>query len=238
MKEQVKRNIFLTGMKDAIPVGAGYFAVSFSLGMMAKRCGLTPLAGFISSLINHASAGEYAELTVIKSASSLLEMAIIIFITNLRYSLMSLSYSQRFDPNTKLGHRILMCFGITDEIYALNISRPGYLSPTYTYGAMTLAIPLWSLGTAIGISIGNILPEEIVAALSISLYGMFIAIIIPPAKKDRILALCICVSFAISYAASKLPITAKWSEGSRVIVLTIVLSALAALIFPRKEVCS
>ncbi len=229
------KTAFREGLKTGIPIGAGYLAVAFSLGMMAKQIGLTPLQGFISSFVNHASAGEYAEFTVIKGAGSLLEMAVIIFITNLRYSLMSLSYSQRFSPQTGLLHRLLMCFGISDEIYGATIAQTGPLVPAYTYGQMLIALPSWCSGTALGIMIGNILPDVVVAALSVALYGMFLAIIIPPSKKDKIVGLFVIISFLLSYLASVLPFTKELSESIRTIILTVFISGLAALLFPRNE---
>ena len=226
---------FSKGMKDAIPIAAGYLAVAFSLGMTAKRIGLTPLQGFISSFVNHASAGEYAEFTVIRAGGSLLEMAIIIFITNLRYSLMSLTYSQRFAPDTHWLHRFLMSFGISDEIFAVSVGRPGDLVPAYTYGVMALALPSWCTGTALGIMVGNILPDMVVGALSVSLYGMFLAIIIPPAKKNKIVGVLVVISFTASYLATKLPILSELSESMRTIFLTIVISTGAAILFPVKK---
>lgn len=231
----INRTAYFTGLRDSVPIALGYMAVSFSLGMMAKRIGLTPLQGFISSFVNHASAGEYAEFTVMKAGASFLEMAIIIFITNLRYSLMSLSYSQRFAKDTSLIHRFIMCFGISDEIYGVTIARSGDLVPAYTYGVMSLALPFWCTGTALGIMVGNILPTSVVGALSVALYGMFLAIIIPPAKKDKIVAILIVVSFALSYIASKLPIISTWTESMRTIVLTLIITGCAAMLFPKKE---
>ena len=234
-KNRFNGKIFVQGIRDSIPIGLGYMAVSFSLGMMARKIGLTPLQGFISSFLNHASAGEYAEFTVIGSDAAYWEMALIIFVTNIRYSLMSLAYSQRFSKDTNLLNRIIMSFGISDEIFGINIARGGELSPSYTYGVMTFAILCWSVGTPIGITVGNILPSNVVAALSVALYGMFVAIIVPPAKKDKIVGLFIVISFIASYVATKLPYLSSITEGMRVIIVTIVVTIIAAVLFPRKE---
>ncbi len=127
-----------------------------------------------------------------------------------------------------------MSFGIADEVYAATISNEGYLMPAYTYGIMLLALPSWCTGTALGIMIGNILPSSIVAALSVALYGMFLAIIIPPAKKDKIVGVVVIISFLLSYLASVLPLVRGLSESLRTIILTILISVVAALLFPRR----
>lgn len=229
------KNNFAKGMRDGIPIALGYFAVAFSLGMMARKIGLSPFQGFISSFMNHASAGEYAEFTVIGANSPLWEMALIIFITNARYMLMSFSYSQRFKPETSWIHRVLLSFGITDEIFGATISHANEVTPAYTYGLMAISIPFWATGTAIGIMVGNALPGQIVGALSVALYGMFLAIIVPPAKKDKVIAGAVVISFTLSYLATKIPGIKSLSESMRVIILTVVISSVVALLFPHKE---
>ena len=238
VKEKTKKikNIgFYEGLRDGVPIALGYFAVAFSLGITARKAGLNALQGFISSVLNHASAGEYAEFTVIQAGAPYVEMALIILVTNARYLLMSCALSQRFDPKTGLLHRILVGFGITDEIFGASIARKGAVDPWYHYGAMLVAIPAWSLGTAIGIVAGNILPVSVVSALSVALYGMFLAIIIPPARKSKVVAGIIVICFICSYLASVLPIVSEISGGTRTIILTVGISAIAALMFPRVE---
>jgi len=228
------KQAFAQGVKDGIPIALGYFAVAFSLGIAAKIVGLNPFQGFLSSFLNHASAGEYAEFTVIGSQAPYWEMVLIIMVANARYLLMSTALSQRFDPKTKIGHRLIVGFGITDEIFGAAINRPGCINPWYVYGLMFLPLPLWASGTAIGIVAGNILPASVTSALSVALYGMFIAIIIPPARKSRVIALIVAVSFILSFVADRF--LSVISEGMRTIILTVVISALAALIFPHEEV--
>ena len=154
--------------------------------------------------------------------------------TNARYLLMSCALSQRFDPKTGLLHRILVGFGITDEIFGASIARKGAVDPWYHYGAMLVAIPAWSLGTAIGIVAGNILPVSVVSALSVALYGMFLAIIIPPAKENKVVAGLIMISFICSFLASHISVLASISGSMRTIILTVVISAAGALLFPVK----
>ena len=224
--------IFQRGMKDAVPIGLGYFAVAFSLGIAARNAGMNAFPGFLLSFLNNASAGEYAGITVIAANASYIEIAVVTLIANARYLLMSCAMGQRLKPGLSFGHRLLMGYDITDELFGIAISRPGYLEPFYTYGAMLTAIPCWAAGTACGIIAGNIMPARVVSALSVSLFGMFLAIIVPPAKKDKVVAALIILAFATSYAASCLPVVSSISEGTRTIILTVILSAGAAYFFP------
>lgn len=228
----MKNKVFLEGMRDGIPIGLGYFAVAFSLGIVARNAGLTPLQGFISSFLCVASAGEYALFTSIQAAASFLEIAIITLVVNARYLLMSTALTQRFDPKTPLIHRFFVGFGITDEIFGITIARPGFINPVYNYGALLVAVPLWSIGTSLGIIAGNFLPARVVSALSVALYGMFLAIIVPPAKKNLVIMTAVLVSFAASYACSKLPYVSQFSGGTRTIILTILISTIVAIIKP------
>lgn len=131
-------------------------------------------------------------------------------------------------------HRLIIAYDVTDELFGITIARPGYLNPFYTYGAIVLAAPAWSVGTALGIMAGNVLPLRVVSALSVALYGMFLAIIIPPARKDKVVAALVAISFALSFAGSYLPVVSSMSSGTRTIILTVVISSAAAILFPRK----
>ena len=228
----MKNKVFLEGLRDGLPIGLGYFAVSFSLGIVARNASLTPVQGFIASLLCVASAGEYALFTSIQAAASFLEIALITLVVNARYLLMSTALTQRFDPKTPLIHRFLIGFGVTDELFGITIARPGYINPIYNYGAFLVAIPLWCIGTSLGIIAGNFLPARIVSALSVALYGMFLAIIVPPAKKNMVILISVLISFAASFACSKLPLVSQLSGGTRTIILTIVISSIVAIIKP------
>lgn len=229
-----KKN-FREGMKHGLPIGLGYFAVAFSLGIVAQSVGLTPFQGFLGSVLNHASAGEYAMLILIGSWASFPEVFLMSVVANARYLLMSCALSQRFSPETGLLHRICVGWGITDEIFGITIARSGFVRPEYTYGAMCVATPLWALGTMFGIIAGNILPMRIVSALSVALYGMFIAIIIPPAKKDRVVLGMIIISFVLSFVFGIIPILSGISSGTKTIILTVLIAGIGAVIFPIKE---
>ncbi len=226
------KKVFIKGMHDGVPIALGYLAVSFSLGIAAKNAGMTPFQGFLASALCNASAGEYAGFVTIAALASFAEIAIITLIANARYMLMSCAMSQRISPDTSIIHRILMGFYLTDELFAIAIARPGYLNPYYTYGAVSIAGPSWSIGTALGAMAGNLLPGNITSALSVSLYGMFLAIIIPPSRKSKIIAGIVAVSFAASFAAGYIPLISSFSDGTKTIILTIVISVLAAVLFP------
>lgn len=229
------RHIFAQGARDGIPIGLGYFAVAFSLGISAKAAGLDPVQAFIASLLTIASAGEYAAFTLIAAGASYLEMAAVIFITNCRYILMSCAMSQRISPDESTGHRIGMGAFITDEIFGASISREGYLVPAYTYGLASTSVLPWALGTMFGVIAGNILPSSVVTALSVSIFGMFIAIIVPPSKKDPVVMGTVAVSFLLSWLSGKASFITGVSEGTRIMLLTIAIAAAAALLFPVKE---
>ena len=227
-------SVFKQGMKDGIPIGLGYLAVSFSLGIMARKVGLTPIQGFIASFLCNASAGEYAGFTIIAACGTYIEMAIAILIANARYLLMSCSMSQRMAPGLKLRHRLLMAYNLTDEVFAISIARPGWLNPFYTYGATVISIPCWATGTALGVIAGNLMPLRLVSAFSVALYGMFLAVIIPQAKKDKTIAIIIVICFIVSYASTYIPFMNELSDGTKTIIFTVVISAIAAILFPRK----
>lgn len=222
---------FRKGLKDGIPIALGYFAVSFSLGIYAKSSGLTAIQGFFASITMNASAGEYVGFTLMASSATYWETIIGTLVTNARYFLMSCSLSQKFNKDTSLIHRFLIAYGITDELFGISMVQ-AKLSPFYSYGAYCIALPAWAIGTALGIIAGNILPIQIVSALSVALYGMFLSIIIVPAKKDKVIAVCIIISFLSSWICQTI---LPFSEGTIIILLTIIISALAAYFFPKKE---
>ena len=227
-----RRSVYFEGLRDGFPIGLGYFAVSFSLGIAARNAGLTVTQGLLSSLLCNASAGEYALFTLIGSGAACVEIALATLIINARYLLMSCALSQRMSPDMPFYHRFFIGFDVTDELFGITIARPGCVEPRYFYGAMTASIPMWAAGTALGIFMGNLLPARIVSALSVALYGMFLAIIIPPARKDRVVAALVLLSFVLSFACSYLPGVAALSDGTRTILLTVLISGAAAVLFP------
>ncbi len=233
MKKQQKS--FFEGLRDGLPIGFGYFAVAFSLGIAARNAGPSPLQGFFASLFTNASAGEYVVFSLIQAGTTILEIILISLITNARYLLMSCALSQKLDPSVSLKHRLIIGADVTDELFAIAVSRPKTLEPLYYYGAMVTSVPFWAFGTALGILMGNLLPLRVVSALSVALFGMFLAVIIPPAKKSKIIALLISVSFLLSALFAYLPFLSQISEGTRTILLTLLIAGGAAAIFPVKE---
>ena len=146
--DQFSRKVFCDGMRDGVPIALGYFAVSFSLGIAARKAGFTPFQGFLVSLLNNASAGEYAAFALIMANATYFEVAVITLIANALYLLMSCALAQRFAPETPFWHRLLIGYDVTDELFGITIARPGSLNPYYTYGAILLAAPAWASGTA------------------------------------------------------------------------------------------
>lgn len=224
------------GAHDAIPVGLGYFAVAFSLGIICRSSGLTVFQGFLASLLNNTSAGEFAAITLIGNNASYMEIALVTLIANARYMLMSCALSQRLQPGQSFLHRLGIAFAVTDELFGIAIARKGYLEPAYYYGAMAVAIPGWSLGTACGIIAGSALPERIVSALSVALFGMFLAIIIPPARESRVILTVVITSFIASFVATYVEPLAQLTGGTRTIILTVAIAAAAAWLRPVHDV--
>ena len=230
-----RRHWFLKGMKDGIPIMLGYFAVSIALGISARNAGMTAAQATIASALIMASAGQYIGFTLIAAGASYLEVMVMEAIANARYLLMSASLSQKLDSKTPLIHRLLVGLWITDEIFGVSVSVDGKLNPFYNYGMAAVATPGWSLGTLVGVVLGNVLPVRVVSALSVGLYGMFISIFVPPAKKNRIIAWLVLLSFAASWAFSAISWFDGISSGIKIIILTIAISLGAALLFPVRQ---
>lgn len=227
--------IYKKGLKDGIPIFLGYLAVSFSFGIQAKLIGLTIFEAGLLSATNLTSAGQFAGLLSIASNAALTEVIISQLIINSRYILMSSALSQKINPKTPILHRAAMAFGVTDEIFALSNAYPGELNPFYHYGQMTVSILGWTLGTILGVISGDILPAGVVASLSIALYGMLIAIIVPPSKENHILKGLIITSMVASFTFSVMPVVKEISPGIRLIILTLIITSFAAYFFPIKE---
>jgi len=229
------KSCFMKGMRDGVPIALGYFAVSFSLGIAARSAGFTAFQALLMSLFNNASAGEFAAFTLIGAGAGYLEVALMTLVTNARYLLMSCALSQKLDPSLPLRHRMLIGFDVTDEIFGVSIAYPGRLNPLYSYGVFLLALPGWALGTYFGVLMGNILPVRLVSALSVALFGMFIAVFMPPARKEKVIGALVVVAMFLSWVFSTVDFFSFMSEGARVIFLTVAISAVAAVLFPVKD---
>ena len=229
----MNRKKFLEGLRDGLPIALGYLAVSFGIGISCNAAGITALQGFLMSLFNNASAGEYGGITVITENAGVWMMVLMTLIINARYMLMSCALSQKLSPDTPLGVRMLIGFDVTDEVFGIAIAQEGLLNVWYFIGAMCAALPGWSLGTLFGALAGNVLPVWAMNGFSVMLYGMFLAIIMPEGKKNRVVLGCIGMSFVLSGLAAKFLPTL--SSGMRILLLTIFISAAAAILFPREN---
>ena len=193
---------------------------------------MNALQAGLMSLGMVASAGEYAAIVLIGSGAGVFEMITTCIVVNLRYFLMSCSLSQKLSPDLPFYHRFMLPYCITDEIFGLSSAVQGWLDPRYSYGMTIISVAGWTTGTVLGVLLGNIMPAWAVNALSVSLYGMFLAIIIPPARKDRFIAGLVVTSMAASGLFAVLPLLREISGGFKVIILTLLIAGAAAFIHP------
>lgn len=224
---------FLKGLYHGIPIALGYLSVSFGFGIMAVKAGISILAAVGISVTNLTSAGQAAGVAIIAAGGSYIEMALTQLVINIRYSLMGLSLSQRLDKSFTTPHRLIASFGITDEIFAVASAQPGRVTPWYMYGLILISFLGWSGGTLLGAAAGQFLPAAITDAMGIVLYGMFLAIIIPPARKEKSVLTVVVIAALFSILFNYL-LTAV-SPGFAVIISAIAASAAAALLFPIDE---
>ena len=237
---------FLKGLKGGIPIGLGYFSVSFWFGILACSKGLGALLALLMAATNLTSAGQAAGLEIIcrniteagavlLSAAAVSEMAITQLVINLRYSLMGLSISQKMSPRFGTLHRLAASAFITDEIYAVASSKKGEIEPRYWYGLSVVPYFSWALGTVSGALAGDVLPGALGDALGISLYGMFLAIVVPPARDSKAVAFTAVLASVLSCLMYYLPVFSFIGSGFRVIICAVISAALAAFIFSRGE---
>lgn len=221
---------FIKGLSNGIPICLGYFSVSFGFGILAVKSGLQAIDAILISMTNLTSAGQAAGVGIIAAAGTLLEMAITQFVINLRYSLMGLTLSQKLSDKFTTIHRLIASFGITDEIFAVAVSQKDKLVPSYMYGLILISASGWVGGTALGAVAGLALPASLTAAMGILLYGMFIAIIVPAArkcKKDLIVIL-----LAAAFSAIFKYLLPSVSFGFAIIISAILAAVIGAILFP------
>ncbi len=222
---------FLLGMKKGIPVALGYLAVSFSFGVMAAK-GITPLMATIISATNLTSSGQYAGVQLMMRNASYIELVLTVLLINLRYSLMSISLSQKLDPSMHIGTKLIIGFGVTDEVYALSITSPHKLTFKYMLGLISLPFVGWVSGTAIGAFGAQFFNEDLLSAMGIALYAMFIAIIIPDMRHSKPIALVILIATAISCMFYYIPVINEIGLGFKIIIATVIASLIGAIFFP------
>lgn len=220
---------FLKGAKDGLPICFGYLSVSFGFGILAVSLGLSVLSAVGISLTNLTSAGQVAGVGIIAAGGSLFEMALTQLIINIRYSLMGISLSQKLDEKFSTFHRLLASFGITDEIFAVAVAQKS-VSPFYMYGLISVSALGWVTGTFLGAFAGNVLPSSVSGALGIVLYGMFLAIILPPAKKNRPVLIAVLIAAALSIVFKY--VLTFVSEGFAIIICAVVAAGFCAFFFP------
>ncbi len=230
------KNEFIEGCKDAIPICLGYIAVSFAFGIEASKIGMTTFQAAMTSLLNVTSAGQFSALDVIARNGSFIELAILQFIINLRYMLMSTALSQKLSSSVGTLQRMGISYGVTDEIFALSFFRKGNLNPLYSYGLIITSVFGWVLGTILGAFSGQILPERLISCLGLAIYGMFIAIIIPDTRTNRAVLCTVVSAMILSSIFTYVPVLAGFiSSGFRIIIITIVVAAIAAYFAPVRE---
>jgi len=227
------RAAFIKGFKDAFPVFVGYFGVAIALGITAVESGLSPFQATLMSLTNLTSAGQAVALNIMADKGSYLEVFISQVVINLRYLLMGAALSFKLKPSTGTGERLLMSYGITDEVFGLSSSQSDPLSAWYVVGCWSMALPGWVFGTLLGSVLGNVLPQILVDALSLGLYAMFIAIILPKAKSDFHISVVVIASMLCSFGFSI--VFKNTSSGTRTVILTILISIFAALVKPVED---
>ena len=227
-------SLFKRGLLDGIPIGLGYFAVSISIGIAAVGSGLSVITALLISMTNLTSAGQAAGITLIAAGGSFIEMALVQFVINLRYSLMGISLSQRLDESFTTGKRLFLGTFITDENFAVASGQES-LNVRYMYGLIIVPYLGWAAGTLLGASAGTVLPASVTTALGLALYGMFIAIVVPAMKKSRGVVLAVLLAAAISTLLKLLPIFSGISYGFAVIIASVAAAAVSAWVSTRRE---
>lgn len=232
MQTRLSAYTFRDGFQDGIPIALGYFSVSFGFGILVSAGGLSALCAALISLTNVTSAGQLAGLNVILAAGPMIEIICAEFVINIRYALMSISLTQKLDSSFTTLPRLVCAFCMTDEVFGVASARSGLIGKRYFYGLMSLPIVGWVAGTFFGASAGYFLPASLQAAMGILLYAMFLAIFLPPATKDRAIALCVLISAFLSLIIYYVPAFSGISSGFSVIICAVAASLIAAWVKP------
>ena len=231
----MKKQEFLEGIRDGIPICLGYFSVSMAFGLTAVLSGVPVWAAVVISLTNLTSAGQFAGMNLLAAQGLLVEIGFTTLIINLRYFLMSISVSQKVEVGMTMKERLAVSFGITDEIFAVSMQRTKELTSAYMAGLIILPVVGWTGGTFVGAVATSFMPEALSNALGIALYGMFIAVIVPPAREHKNVLFTVVAAIAASVACTYLPVIKNLSGGWRIILITVAVCLLAAWLFPVEE---
>ncbi|MBE6113430.1 MAG: AzlC family ABC transporter permease [Peptococcaceae bacterium] len=229
------KSAYLHGLRNGIPICLGYLSVSVTFGLMCTENDLPFWIAVLISMTNLTSAGQFAGTALIISGGSLFEIGLTTFVINIRYLLMSLSLSQKIDPALPIPQRLVMSFGVTDEIFGVSMQHKGQIPFAYFLGLMTLPFWGWALGTLIGATAVSLLPDMVRSALGIAIYGMFLAVIIPPARTEHALAWVIVIAAGISCLFYYLPVLNQLSSGWVIIICAVAASSFAAWKWPVKD---
>lgn len=227
-----EQNNFKQGLRDGLPICLGYLSVAFAFGIFATESGLSLIQTLLISMTNVTSAGQLAGVPILVAGGTLLELAVAQLIINLRYALMSVSLSQKLGNTVRLLDRFFVAFVNTDEVFAVASAKEGTVGKRYLYGLILTPYFGWSLGTFLGAGAGNILPESVISALGIAIYGMFVAIVIPETKKRRSTAVCVGIAIALSCLFAYVPQLSTIPSGFTVILCAVAASALMAVLAP------
>jgi len=231
----MRKQEFLEGVRDGLPICLGYFSVSMAFGLTAVLSGVPVWAAVVISLTNLTSAGQFAGMNLLAAHGALVEIGLTTLIINIRYFLMSISVSQKVEQRMTIKERLAVSFGITDEIFAVSMQRDRELTTPYMAGLILTPVLGWTGGTLVGAVATSFMPTALSNALGIALYGMFIAIIVPPAREHKNVLFAVVLSIAASVACQYLPIIKDLSGGWTIIVITIVVCLIAAWLFPVEE---
>lgn len=227
-----ENNSFKDGITSGLPICFGYFSVAFAFGIFAVGSGLNPMETLLISMTNVTSAGQLAAVPIICGGGAFLELALSQIIINLRYALMSIALSQKLSSNVKLKDKLIISFVNTDEVFAVASNQKGSVGKRFLYGLIITPYLGWSLGTMVGALAGDILPDSVTSALGIAIYAMFIAIVVPPAKKHKPTAICVFFAVILSLIFKYVPMLSTIPSGFTVIICTLIASALMALFYP------
>ena len=231
----MKKQEFLEGIRDGIPICLGYFSVSMAFGLTAVLSGIPIWAAVVISLTNLTSAGQFAGMNLIAAQGALVEIGLTTLIINIRYFLMSISVSQKVDQKMTMKERMAVAFGITDEIFAVSMQRNHELTMAYMAGLILTPVLGWTGGTLVGAVATSLMPPVLSNAFGIALYGMFIAIIVPPAKEQKNVLFAVLLAIAASVACKYIPVIKNLSSGWTIILITLVVCVIAAWLFPVEE---
>ncbi len=232
----MKNRAFIRGIQDGLPICFGYASVAFAFGIFAVGSGLGTFEAVLLSMTNVTSAGQFAAVPIIAAGGTLLELVLIQLVINARYALMSLSLSQKLGQDIRTRDRFLLAFVNTDEVFAVATAQDGLVERRYMYGLILTPYLGWSLGTLLGAVAGDILPAMLVSALGVAIYGMFVAIVVPGAKKSRPIAFCVLLAIGLSCLFYYVPALHKIPSGFAIIICAVLSSAIMAKVAPAVSV--